>query len=78
MSYHASQVPKGRALAAGPMSVTVDASGLEFIDSSGLMALLRARDAVVEAGADLRISDPSPALRRIVELAGVEDLMSAD
>lgn len=34
------------ALAAGPRSITIDASGLEFVDSSGLMALVRARDAV--------------------------------
>jgi anti-sigma B factor antagonist len=65
------------ALTAAPRSVTIDASGLEFI-IVGLMALLHARDAVVEAGAEFQIRDPSPALRRIVEATGVQDLLSAD
>lgn len=63
------------ALAEDPRAITVDASGLEFIDSSGLLALLRARDAAVEAGVAFRVSDPSPALRRLVEVTGVKDLL---
>jgi anti-sigma B factor antagonist len=62
------------ALAEDPRAITVDASGLEFIDSSGLLALLRARDAAVEAGVAFHVSDPSPALRRLVEVTGVKDL----
>jgi anti-anti-sigma factor len=64
------------ALAAGPKAVTIGAGGLEFIDSSGLQALLRARDAATEAGVALRVSDASPALRRMFELFGVEDLLT--
>jgi anti-anti-sigma factor len=60
------------ALAEDPRAITVDA--LEFIDSSGLLALLRARDAAVEAGVAFHVSDPSPALRRLVEVTGVKDL----
>jgi anti-anti-sigma factor len=66
------------ALAANARSITLHAGGLEFIDSSGLLALLRARDAVTEAGVEFRISDPSPALRRIVEATGLEDLLPVD
>jgi anti-sigma B factor antagonist len=64
------------ALAATPKSITVDVRGLEFIDSSGLMALVRARDAVAEAGVVFRVSEPSPAVRRIAEVCGLEDLLS--
>jgi anti-sigma B factor antagonist len=64
-----------QALAEEPRAITVDARCLEFIDSSGLMALLRARDAAVEAGVAFRVSDPSPALRRLVEVTGVKDLL---
>jgi anti-sigma B factor antagonist len=64
------------ALAADPKAVTIGASGLEFIDSSGLQALLRARDAVTAAGVTFRVSDASPALRRMFELFGVEDLLT--
>ena len=61
-----------------PRSVAVEARGLTFIDSSGLMALVRARDAAAEAGATFRVREPSPALRRIVELCGLEELLSVE
>jgi anti-sigma B factor antagonist len=58
-----------------PRSVAVEVRGLTFVDSSGLMALVRAGDAAAEAGATLRVREPSPALRRIVELCGLEELL---
>jgi anti-sigma B factor antagonist len=64
------------ALRAHPGSMAVDARGLSFIDSSGLEALLRTRDATAQAGVTFRISDPSPELRRVAELGGVGDLLS--
>ena len=63
-------------LAPHPLSIKVDARGLTFIDSSGLMALVRARDAAVEAGVAFRVVKPSPAVRRLAELAGVEVLLT--
>jgi anti-anti-sigma factor len=63
------------ALAASPRSITLDAAGLTFVDSSGLMALHRARTAAAEAGVAFRITEPSPALRRIAEAGGGEDLL---
>ena len=67
-----------QALASHPGSITVDARGLTFIDSSGLQALLRARDAAAQAGVGFRVRDPSPEVRRIAELAGIESLLSDD
>ena len=64
------------ALAANPKALTIDAGGLQFIDPSGLQALLHARDAATEAGVAFRVSDPSPALRRMFELFGVDDLLT--
>jgi anti-sigma B factor antagonist len=66
------------ALSADLKSVTIDASSLEFVDSSGLMALVRARDATLETGVGFHVRDPSPALRRIVEVCGLEDLLAPD
>jgi anti-sigma B factor antagonist len=63
------------ALAASPRSITLDAAGLTFIDSSGLKALLHARAAATDAGVAFRVSEPSPELRRIAEITGVEDLL---
>jgi anti-anti-sigma factor len=64
------------ALAASPRSVIVDASGLEFIDSSGLMAIVRARDVAAEAGVGFHVSRASLALRRVAEICGLDGLMS--
>src|SRR4029450_3019534 len=66
------------AVEARPVSVTVEARGLTFVDSSGLMALARARDAAHEAGLTFRTSDPPPPLRRIAEICGLEDLLSVE
>jgi anti-sigma B factor antagonist len=63
------------ALAASPRSIILNARGLTFIDSSGLKALLDARAAATDAGAAFCVSEPSPALRRIAEITGIEDLL---
>jgi anti-anti-sigma factor len=64
------------ALAASPRSITLNAAGVTFIDSSGLMALHRARTAADEAGVPFRITEPSPELRRTAQAGGAEDLLS--
>lgn len=65
-------------LAENPRPIIVEASGVEFIDSSGLMWLIRAHDAASKAGVEFRFSEPSPPLRRIAELSGVENLLSPE
>jgi anti-sigma B factor antagonist len=64
-----------QALAASPRTITLNARGLTFIDSSGLRALLQARAAATDTGAAFRVSEPSPALRRMAEMTGTEDLL---
>jgi anti-anti-sigma factor len=63
------------ALAASPRSINLNARGLTFIDSSGLKALLDARAAATDAGVAFRVSEPSPELRRLAEITGIEDLL---
>jgi anti-sigma B factor antagonist len=58
-----------------PDTVTVEARDLTFIDSSGLAAMARAREAASEAGIAFGVREPSPALRRIVEIFGLEGLL---
>lgn len=58
-----------------PGSIAVDARGLTFMDSSGLRSFLLARAAAVEAGVAFRISDPSPALRNLVQRTGLQGLL---
>jgi anti-sigma B factor antagonist len=45
-------------VAVGGRSVIVDLKGLEFIDSSGLAALVRARQHARQAGSDLLLAAP--------------------
>jgi anti-anti-sigma factor len=66
-------------LATRPRSMSIDASRVTFVDSSGLGALLSARHAVrTEAGLAFRVIDPSPALLRVVEMAGFIELLSGE
>jgi len=55
--------------------VVADLTHLEFIDSSGLAALLRARRRVEEAGQRLEIRGAQGATRRVFEAAGLADVL---
>jgi anti-sigma B factor antagonist len=56
-----------------PTSIAVDARGLRFMDSSGLRSMLIARAAAEDAGVRFRITQPSPAVRRLVERTGLRN-----
>ena len=66
------------ALDTKPRAVTIDAHGVTFTDSSGLAALLHAHGLAFVDHVAFRIHDPSPRLRRLVEVSGTEDLLSLD
>jgi anti-anti-sigma factor len=53
--------------------VAVNATAITFIDSSGLHALLDADRAIHTAGGRFYLLDPSPAVRRILVLCGLDD-----
>jgi len=61
-----------------PRSITVDAHGVMYTDSSGLAALLHAYGLAFVDQVDFRIRDPSPRLRRLVEVSGTKDLLLSD
>ena len=64
------------ALGSHPRSIVVDAHGLAFVDSAGVMAVCRAGDAADAAGVAFRVSHATRPVRRVVELLGLEDLLS--
>jgi anti-sigma B factor antagonist len=68
----------GEVLEQHPMSIAIDAHGVAFMDSSGLRSLLLARAAAEQAGVAFRISQPSPAVRRMVERTGIHALLLHD
>ncbi len=52
----------------------VDLSGVTFIDSSGLHALIRARKRVVGTGVRLVLVNPSDACRQVLEITDTAQL----
>jgi anti-sigma B factor antagonist len=61
-------------LAAEPGSrVIVDLSGVEFIDSSGIAALVRAVESSREFGSEFRIDAVNPWIRKIFEIVGLTE-----
>jgi anti-anti-sigma factor len=61
----------------GPLeAIELDAGALTFIDSAGVRAVLLARTAAADVGVDFRFARVSPAIRRIVEIAGAGELLS--
>ena len=61
-----------------PAHVVVDLAGLTFIDSSGINALLRAASSVEERGGTAVLASPSPAARRVFEIARVAQVVTVD
>jgi anti-sigma B factor antagonist len=57
-----------------PERLIFDLSGLRFMDSAGIAVLL---DAARKVNA-VRLRDPSPAVRRVVELTGLTDVLSIE
>jgi anti-anti-sigma factor len=47
--------------------LVVDAEGLEYVDSTGIKALMRAQRRYV-TGPKIEVRNPSPAVRRVLEL----------
>jgi anti-sigma B factor antagonist len=57
-----------------PERLIFDLSGLRFMDSAGIAVLLGAAAKV----STVQLRDPSPAVRRVVELTGLTDILSLE
>jgi anti-sigma B factor antagonist len=57
-------------------AVALDLSGTEFMDSSGLSMLVRLRQKAHARGLALVLVDPSPAVRRLLEITRVDRLFT--
>ena len=66
----------GRLSALSEYPVEVDLSGVDFIDSSGLHALLTTRRLLLERDSTLTIVNPSPCARRLLELTGCTEIFT--
>jgi anti-anti-sigma factor len=66
------------ALSSHPSSIVVEAGRLGFIDSAGVMAVWRARDATDAAGVGFRVSNATGLVRHAIELLGLYELLWDD
>ncbi|MBP5289777.1 MAG: STAS domain-containing protein [Clostridia bacterium] len=62
--------------AAAPRRLVLDLSGTEFMDSSGLGLILGRYRKAREAGCELVLLRPTPAILRILRLAGVDGMLT--
>lgn len=58
----------------GAEEIFVDLSDLSFCDSSGLNALIHARQTAAEHGRRIILRTPPPQLRRLLEMTGADTL----
>jgi anti-anti-sigma factor len=60
-----------------PARLEIDATGIEFVDSSGLATLLRIRERAGDADIPFGVSKSSLRFERVVSLAGLARYLSA-
>jgi len=58
--------------------LTVDLGELEFLDVTGVGALLEARRRMAELGGSVFLSRPRPIVRRMLSLLNLEDVLHVD
>lgn len=67
------------ALGTDRSNLRVDASQLSFLDSSGISTMLQLRNLVVEErNGSFRLSDPTPVVRRTLEITGLLEVLGAE
>jgi anti-anti-sigma factor len=62
----------------GTGAVVVDCSQVEFIDSSGLQALLEARQRAVGDGGQVVLQRPSTVVLRLLRITSTDDLFTIE
>ena len=58
-----------------PHELRLDLSGIDFMDSSGLGLILGRSRLLAQLGGELIVSRPSPAVRRMLDLSGMERIV---
>ena len=59
-------------------TVVIDLTDVTFCDSIGIGTLVRAHVEAARQGTVVRISNPQRQIRRVLEITGVLDILSAD
>jgi anti-sigma B factor antagonist len=64
-----------RVCAEGARNVALDISRLDFIDSTGLQAILSAHNVCRDHGVGFTLTPPQGAVRRVFEITGLKDAL---
>ena len=56
--------------------VLINMAGVEFVDSSGLRVLIEAHQAAQAAERRIQLTNPSPAVSRLLEISGIDDYLN--
>jgi anti-sigma B factor antagonist len=59
-----------------PLRLVVDMTGVEFCDSTGMNVLLAAQRRAREAGGDVQLASPRPAIRKVLQVTGLESVFT--
>lgn len=62
---------------ASPAPVSIDMSAVTFIDGRGLSLILKTQERLESRGLSCAIVDPSPVVRRLFDVVGLQNLLSA-
>jgi len=73
-SAHLEEVVRGCLRERDARGIEVDLAGVTFLDSAGIQGLLTCRRHAHEAGCRLRLSNPAPLVRRVVEITGLLEI----
>lgn len=60
----------------GGVNLLVDASATTFLDSSGINALVRARERALRLGGSLHVVTTSPPVLRVLEVTGLQRILA--
>jgi len=59
-----------------PVRIVVDMCGVGFCDSTGLSVLLAAQRRAREGGGGLELAGPRPAIRKVLQLTGLQTVLT--
>lgn len=59
-----------------PIRLVVDMTGVEFCDSTGMNVLLAAQRRAREHGGDLQLAAPRSAIRKVLQVTGLESVFT--
>jgi anti-sigma B factor antagonist len=61
----------------GGLQIAVDMSGVSFVDSSGLKALIMTKNSLPATGR-LVVRNPSPVVRSLLSLSGIDQVLAVE